>query len=107
KDYRLEATHRFDEDTLLYTLQPHMHLRGKSFRFDALYPDGSRETLLDVPRYDFNWQLTYALAEPKLLPEGTRLHCTAVYDNSSDNLVNPDPTAAVMWGDQTWEEMLV
>jgi peroxiredoxin/mono/diheme cytochrome c family protein len=107
KDYRLEASHRFDEDTLLYTLQPHMHLRGKSFRFDAIYPDGRTETLLDVPRYDFNWQLTYALAQPKLLPEGTRLHCTAIYDNSADNLVNPDPTKAVMWGDQTWEEMLV
>jgi hypothetical protein len=107
KDYRVEASHRFGEDTLLFTLQPHMHLRGKSFRFDAIYPDGRQETLLDVPRYDFNWQLTYALAEPKLLPEGTTLHCTAAFDNSADNLSNPDPRATVMWGDQTWQEMMI
>ena len=107
KDYRVEASHRFAEDTLLFTLQPHMHLRGKSFRFDAVYPDGSTETLLDVPRYDFNWQMTYALAEPKRLPEGTTLDCVAQYDNSSENLVNPNPAAAVTWGDQTWEEMMI
>jgi peroxiredoxin len=107
KDYRVESSHRFGEDTLLFTLQPHMHLRGKSFRFDAIDPDGSKETLLDVPHYDFNWQLTYALAEPKLLPEGTTLHCTAAFDNSADNLSNPDPGATVMWGDQTWQEMMI
>ncbi|HWB10612.1 MAG TPA: redoxin domain-containing protein [Pirellulales bacterium] len=107
KDYRVEASHRFGEDTLLFTLQPHMHLRGKSFRFDAIYPDGIKETLLDVPRYDFNWQLTYVLAEPKLLPEGTTLHCTAAFDNSADNRSNPDPGATVMWGDQTWQEMMI
>jgi peroxiredoxin len=106
-DYRVEASHRFGEDTLLFTLQPHMHLRGKSFRFDALLPNGQKDTLLDVPRYDFNWQLTYALAEPKLLPEGTTLHCTADFDNSADNLSNPNPEAAVTWGDQTWEEMMI
>jgi peroxiredoxin len=106
-DHRIEASYRFREDTLLFTLQPHMHLRGKAFRFDAIYPDGNKETLLDVPRYDFNWQLTYALAEPKLLPEGTTLHCTAAFDNSADNLSNPDPQATVMWGDQTWQEMMI
>lgn len=107
KDHRVEAEQGFSEDTLLLSLQPHMHLRGKSFRFDANYPDGKTETLLDVPRYDFGWQLTYALAEPKLLPEGTKLHCTAIYDNSRDNLSNPDPETAVMWGDQTWQEMML
>ncbi|HVX10008.1 MAG TPA: redoxin domain-containing protein [Pirellulales bacterium] len=107
KDYRVEASHRFAEDTLLFTLQPHMHLRGKAFRFDAIYPDGSTETLLDVPRYDFNWQMTYALAEPKRLPEGTTLHCLAAFDNSAENRVNPDPGATVRWGDQTWEEMMI
>lgn len=107
RDYRVEASHRFGEDTLLFTLQPHMHLRGKSFRFDAVYPDAGSEALLDVPRYDFNWQLTYALAEPKLLPEGTTLKCTAAFDNSAENLSNPDPQAAVIWGDQTWEEMMI
>jgi hypothetical protein len=72
-----------------------------------LYPDGRREILLDVPRYDFNWQLTYELAEPKLLPKGTKVICTAVFDNSEDNLANPDPTHEVRWGEQSWEEMMI
>jgi hypothetical protein len=63
--------------------------------------------LLDVPRYDFNWQNTYGLLEPKPMPAGTVIRCTATYDNSADNLANPNPQAAVMWGDQTWQEMMV
>jgi peroxiredoxin len=106
-DFPLEAAHRFEDDMELYSLTPHMHLRGKAFRFEAVYPDGNRETLLDVPHYDFNWQNTYLLAEPKPMPAGTELRCYARYDNSADNPVNPDPTKPVMWGDQTWEEMLV
>jgi peroxiredoxin len=94
-------------DALLLSLTPHMHVRGKSFRYEATYPDGRREVLLDVPRYDFNWQLSYAFAEPKRLPRGTRLTCEAVYDNSADNLANPDPTKPVRWGDQSWEEMMI
>jgi peroxiredoxin len=107
KNYRAEADHRFDQDTYVFSLLPHMHLRGKSFRFDAHYPDGHTETLVDVPHYDFNWQNSYMLVEPKLLPEGTMMHATATFDNSADNLMNPDPTVTVRWGDQTWEEMLV
>ena len=84
-----------------------MHLRGKSFTFEALYPDGSQEILLDVPHYDFNWQLTYRLAEPKRLPKGTTVRCTATFDNSADNLANPDPTATVTWGEQSWDEMMI
>ena len=84
-----------------------MHYRGKSFRFEAEYPDGRREVLLDVPRYDFNWQLRYDLAEPKFMPKGTRLLCTAHFDNSETNPWNPDPTATVRFGLQTWEEMMV
>ena len=72
-----------------------MHYRGKSFRFEAEYPDGHREVLLDVPHYDFNWQLRYDLAEPKLMPKGSQLICTAHYDNSEANLANPDPTKTV------------
>ncbi|MGH7139736.1 MAG: redoxin domain-containing protein, partial [Pirellulales bacterium] len=106
-NYGAEADYRFDQDAYLYSLLPHMHLRGKSFRFDARYPDGSMETLLDVPRYDFNWQNSYVFDEPKRMPEGTVMHCTAVFDNSAENLMNPDPTIAVRWGDQTWEEMMV
>jgi peroxiredoxin len=106
-DVEIKSGTRFARDTLLLSLFPHMHYRGKSFRFDAEYPDGRREVLLDVPRYDFNWQLRYDLAEPKFLPKGTRLRCTAHYDNSENNPWNPDPTATVRFGLQTWEEMMV
>ncbi len=106
-NHEVEGTHRFDADMLLYSLTPHMHLRGKAFRFAAKYPDGREEILLDVPRYDFNWQNTYGLAEPKRMPEGTEIRCTAVYDNSEENLANPNPKMPVMWGDQTWQEMMV
>ncbi|HUY35600.1 MAG TPA: redoxin domain-containing protein [Pirellulales bacterium] len=106
-NHRVEAQYRFDQDMRLYALLPHMHLRGKAFRFDATFPDGRTETLLDVPRYDFNWQNSYVLAEPKRMPEGTVIHCTGVFDNSSDNPMNPDPAAAVTWGDQTWQEMMI
>jgi peroxiredoxin len=106
-NYEVTSRHVFDKDVRLLTLTPHMHLRGKSFRYEAEYPDGAREVLLDIPHYDFNWQLRYHLAEPKLLPKGTQLHCTAHFDNSTDNLANPDPTKTVRWGDQTWEEMMI
>ena len=105
--YRLSAEHVFSDDVRLLSLSPHMHLRGKSFRIEACFPNGRREVLLDVPRYDFNWQLRYDFAEPKPLPSGTRLVCTARYDNSSSNPANPDATKAVVWGDQTWNEMLI
>jgi peroxiredoxin len=106
-DYKAEARHRFDQDTILYSLLPHMHLRGKAFRFEAEYPDGGKEVLLDVPRYEFDWQNVYVLTEPKLLPEGTVLHCNARFDNSAENPSNPDPTATVGFGEQTNDEMLV
>ena len=83
-----------------------MHLRGKSMEFRATYPSGETEVLLRVPRYDFNWQLTYYLEQPKPLPAGTILEVVGHYDNSAGNRHNPDPTAEVVQGDQTWEEML-
>jgi peroxiredoxin len=106
-NFEVASHYRFNNDVRLVTLTPHMHLRGKSFRYEAEYPDGTREVLLDIPRYDFNWQLRYRLAEPKLLPKGTKLECTAHFDNSAENLANPGPTKAVRWGDQTWEEMMI
>jgi hypothetical protein len=106
-NYQIEAFHTFRRDTLLLSLFPHMHLRGKSFRYEATYPDGTKEVLLDVPRYDFNWQQTYELAEPKLLPKGTRVRCIAHYDNSPENIANPNPDRIVHWGEQTWDEMLM
>ena len=71
------------------------------------YPDGRQEVLLDVPTYDFNWQTSFVLAEPKLIPKGTKMVCTAHFDNSDENLANPDPSATVRWGEQTWQEMLI
>lgn len=93
-------------DMILLSFMPHMHLRGKSFRYVAEI-DGEEQILLSTPRYDFNWQSTYRLAEPFLLPQGSKLRCEAVFDNSADNPANPDPTQDVRWGDQTWEEMMI
>jgi len=95
------------KDAQLLSLFPHMHLRGRSFRIEAKYPNGQRETLLNVLNYDFNWQTTYRLREPKLLPQGTELLIVGHHNNSSSNLANPDPSKPVRWGDQTWEEMLI
>ncbi|APZ96952.1 thiol-disulfide oxidoreductase [Fuerstiella marisgermanici] len=106
-NHKVEADFRLKSDQMLIEMSPHMHLRGKSFRYEAFYPDGTHEILLDVPNYDFNWQLTYELAEPKRLPKGTRIHCTAIFDNSKHNLVNPDPGSSVTWGDQSSEEMMI
>ena len=106
-NYRVEARMTFRQDSLMLSLFPHMHLRGKSFRYTVTYPDKREEILLDVPHYDFNWQNAYEFAEPKFLPAGTKLTCVAHYDNSDENLANPDPTATVCWGDQTWEEMMI
>ncbi len=105
--FAVNARHIFRDDTLLLTMMPHMHLRGKAFRYEATYPDGKKEVLLDVPRYDFGWQTNYRLAEPKLMPRGTRMDCYAVFDNSEDNLNNPDPKVPVRFGDQTFEEMMI
>ena len=91
----------------LLSLSPHMHVRGKSFRYTLVYPDKRREILLDVPNYDFNWQTEYRLKEKMALPKGTKIFCEAVFDNSADNLNNPDPNSWVKWGDQTYEEMMI
>jgi hypothetical protein len=81
-------------------------VRGKDFIYTLIYPDGREEIVLNVPQYDFGWQTTYTLAEPKRVPKGTKLHCVAHFDNSEDNLNNPDPSAEVRFGPQTWEEMM-
>jgi peroxiredoxin len=94
-------------DVKLLQLFPHMHFRGKSFTYEAQYPDGRKEMLLDVPRYDFGWQLTYELSSMVSMPKGTKMHCVAHFDNSENNLNNPDPKSSVRWGDQTWEEMMI
>jgi peroxiredoxin len=104
-----EVTSRstFDRDAELLSMMPHMHLRGKDFKYVVVFPDGKKETLLSVPRYDFNWQSNYRLTKPLRLPAGTRIECTAHFDNSDGNPNNPDPKARVRWGDQTWQEMMI
>jgi len=106
-NYEVVAKQTINRDTYLTSMYPHMHVRGKDVRYSILYPDGHEEVVLRVPKYDFNWQLDYKLAEPKFMPKGSTLVVTAHYDNSSANRFNPDPTATVRWGEQTWEEMLI
>ena len=105
-DYPVEGWYTFLDDSKILWLNAHMHLRGKSMRFEAHYPNGEREVLLDIPRYDFDWQTVYLLRRPKQMPKGTRLHCVAHFDNSSDNLRNPDPNRVICYGHQTWQEMM-
>ena len=94
-------------DAELLSFNAHMHLRGKSFRFTLRKPDGTRELLLDIPRYDFNWQTTYRLETPLRLEAGSRVECQAVFDNSALNRSNPEPDAWVYLGEQTTDEMMI
>jgi mono/diheme cytochrome c family protein len=106
-DYKVESEWTTPRDALLISYVPHMHLRGKDFKYDVTYPDGKKETLLSVPKYDFNWQLMYRVEKPLHLPKGSTIHCTAHFDNSKGNKANPDPSKPVYWGDQTFEEMMI
>src|SRR5205807_4386131 len=106
-DHKVTSTTVFRQDAQLLSLLPHMHLRGKSFEYRAVFPDGKEQVLLRVPRYDFNWQTVYRLDRPLTLPAGTRINCTAYFDNSAANKNNPDPKKNVRWGDQTWDEMMI
>ena len=106
-EWKVGAGRVFERDTTIIALHPHMHLRGKSAEYVAHYPDGSEETLLSVPAWDFNWQTDYSFAEPKRLPAGTRVEYTAIFDNSEANPANPDPTVSVDWGQETWDEMML
>lgn len=91
----------------LLSFSPHMHVRGKSFKYTIVYPGKRREVVLDIPHYDFNWQTEYRLASPIQVPAGTRMRCDATFDNSDGNLNNPNSKAWVSWGDQTYEEMMI
>ena len=84
-----------------------MHVRGKAFKYEMVAPDGKRQTLLDVPKYDFNWQLYYRFKEPMVVPAGSQLVATATFDNSKKNPANPDSTRTVPWGPQTYDEMML
>lgn len=105
-DHAVSECHTFDHDVLITSMTPHMHLRGKSMRIVADFPDGAKETLLWVPAYDFNWQFTYRAEKPGLLPKGTRLEVLAKFDNSASNPVNPDPKKPLRWGAASEDEMM-
>lgn len=100
-------TQRVPFDMPVTSFMPHMHIRGAAFTYEVTYPDGKTETLLDIPRYDFNWQLRYDYKKPRLIPQGSTLKITAVYNNSASNQANPDPTKLVKWGSQTVDEMMI
>ena len=106
-NYRVDAEFELRTTVTLYGLHPHMHGRGKDFEYRIVYPSGETRTLLSVPHYRFAWQLWYNLSEPMVLPKGTKIECTAHFDNSPNNADNPDPTKDVVWGDQSWDEMMV
>ncbi len=94
-------------DVHVFQFMPHMHLRGKAAKYEVIYQDGTSRTLLDIPRYDFNWQLVYRLAEPMFIPAGATIKVTMTYDNSAGNPANPDPNKVVRWGQQTYDEMML
>jgi hypothetical protein len=104
-DKEVDSAIRFDEDSHIWALFPHTHLRGKSWSYRLVYPDGHSQEVLTVPRYDFNWQTYYVFTTPLAVPKGARLEAFAHYDNSETNQWNPDPKKDVHWGEQTWQEM--
>jgi hypothetical protein len=106
-NHAVHAAVTFRRPGHIHALMPHMHVRGKAFRYELELPGGEKRLLLDVPRYDFNWQLAYRLREPLLVPAGARLRATAWFDNSAANPANPDPTKTVHFGEQTWDEMMI
>ncbi len=101
------ATYAFKKPATIYGLFPHMHFRGKWMRYELLLPDGKRKTILDVPRYDFQWQMSYYFKEPMHVPAGTWLLVTGAFDNSAANPANPDPNRRISFGKQSWDEMFI
>src|SRR5262245_5233104 len=104
-NYEVSSNFSIGFDSTLNSLWPHMHLRGKDMTFSVTYPDGREEILLSVPKYDFNWQVIYALEEPIKIPAGSVLRAVAHYDNSKNNRFNPTPDQELPWGSQSWHEM--
>jgi peroxiredoxin len=106
-DHQMSASYAFEDEVMLHGLRPHMHYRGKRMRFSVVYPDGSKDQIINVPDYNFAWQPTYRLSEPMLLPAGSRVMIEGAFDNSQYNLGNPDPAAVVRGGAQSWDEMFI
>lgn len=106
-NYKVDSEFEVGSDVKVIAFLPHMHLRGKDFEYRLIYPTGETEKILSVPKYSFSWQLSYYPVKPLILPKGTKIACTAHYDNSPNNPNNPDPTKDVKWGDQSWDEMMI
>lgn len=106
-DHKMSASHVFEDEVMLHGLRPHMHYRGKRMRFSVIYPDGTKDQIINVPDYNFAWQPTYRLSEPMILPAGSRVMIEGAFDNSQYNLGNPDPAAVVRGGAQSWDEMFI
>lgn len=106
-DYRVDASFEVGAAVELSGLHPHMHGRGKDFVYRLVYPTGETQTILSVPRYNWHWQNWYTLERPIVLSKGTRIECTAHFDNSPNNPDNADPNKEVTWGEQSWDEMMV
>ena len=105
EDWSLTGITPVTEDITLYAMSPHMHLRGKSLRWVVVFPDGREQTILDVPKFDFNWQIEYELEEPFKIPAGSKILGIGKYDNSPKNKWNPAPNLDVYWSEQSWDEM--
>src|SRR5438045_5709581 len=105
ENWKVVSVHTITEPVTLYGLTPHLHLRGKSMKYTLTMPDGGEEILLDVPRYDFNWQLSYELETPKHIPAGSKVTVVTLFDNSPKNPYNPAPDKEVFWSEQSWDEM--
>jgi mono/diheme cytochrome c family protein len=106
-NYRVDASFTFRREVTLLGMHPHMHMRGKDMSYRLVFPDGTTRSILNVPHYNWHWQLWYNLAKPIVLPAGTKVECTAHYDNSAGNPENPDPSKTVTWGQQSFDEMMV
>ena len=107
ENHRVTACRTLKRDTIVYGMEPHMHLRGKSMEYKVFYPDGKSEVILNVPNYDFAWQTNYLFKEPKRLPAGSKIMVTAYFDNSAKNKFNPDPAKDVRYGEPTYDEMML
>jgi hypothetical protein len=106
-NFQVNSELELNHEVKLTSMLPHMHLRGKDFEYRLIFPTGETQTILRVPRYDFGWQLWYEPVSDIVLPKGTKVACTAHFDNSANNPNNPDPSKVVKWGDQSWEEMMI
>jgi hypothetical protein len=106
-DFKVESKFTVQRDVTLLGFLPHMHLRGKDFEYRIIYPNGETVKALSVPHYSFSWQLSYLPEQPIALPAGTRIECTAHFDNSANNPNNPDPKVEVKFGEQSWDEMMI